>query len=76
MLKRYMCYCFEATLKSVDEDSYYTKTFQVVSEDLGRARGKLWEYLNHPEQTFYRYEKCVKLTLQPVDFILIDEEEP
>lgn len=74
MLKRYMVYYFEATLKEIDKDSYYIRTFQVIAEDKERARGKLWEYLNHPEQTCYRYEKCNKLTFQSVDFILIDEE--
>ena len=75
MLKQHGTYRFEAKLKSIGEDTYYFVTFQVLSDNKYNARAKLWEYLNHPEQTGYRYEECVGLTNKSCDWVLIEEKE-
>lgn len=72
MIEQFTTYCFEAKLKYIDKDEYYIVPFQILAEDGYKARSMLWEYLENPEQTGYKYETCVHLQPMPSNQILID----
>lgn len=74
-IKNKTVYRFEAKLKCVGEDKYYFITFNVLAENIGKARTLLEKWLDNPEQTGYKYEKWVGITPLASSLILVEESE-
>lgn len=74
-LKKYTTYCFEAKLKYIGKDEYYLVPFQVLANDRYLARSMLWEYLENPDKTGYKYETCVHIQPMPSNQIIADADK-
>lgn len=57
-----------------DRSDYFIMPFKVAAATHDSALNKLKEYLNRPEQTKYKYSKCVEIIDTSADIILADDD--
>ena len=75
-MKKANVFGFIAKLHKADSEnpkSYYIVPFKVAAETHDQAKEQLEEYLKKPEQTGFKYEKCLELIDSSADIILIPD---
>lgn len=80
MVQSKTVYGFKANLRNVNGqplDSYHW-SFYVLADTRGQARKLLEKYLEHPEQTGLKYDKCVGITDMTCETIIMEvpDNEP
>ena len=78
-MRELITYNFDVKLEYLDEyksnhkSDYYCISFQVLAEDCYKARNTLEKWLEHPEQTGWKYKTWVGITPMITNSIIIDD---
>lgn len=75
-IKEENVYCFIASLERTNGNSCFDVPFKVLAEDLFKAQTILEEWLKKPEQTGYKFSRCIGITRKASERILVIDRPP